>query len=572
MSHKSSAETSAAQGVPAPEPRGDSSGSMQDGAGGADAQLNLLKAEAIALRESGDKIGALAKVRQIRALKAQQQADERQMALELAHMTGLVWARGLLANPEERRKVSDTEFRRQDEDNNGVLDKSEAFTVVERMCTKFGLALPKKEKISELFSLCDKNGDGVIQIAEFRNYFRVVLESCVGKAESELAARYHVEPGVVAALTPLAAGTLKSAAEGLTIGVPMTFPRKDVSPAATSMRSTPPSSSKGSTPPSSSKGGSSRNQGESSSSAASSKPSKAVSSKASPLEKLHAMRLTAGSPTSASEVAPGSPTTPNTQQSSASGGKGFLEPQTPFDNGGSRATASSLEILMVEQRLATPLGPKPGPSLSAAAPSALSATPPAAPSAFLETPPAAPPLDAQPVTATRSFPKPQSTMSFREVAQLKGIEWARALLASAEVRRALCNAEFSAADRFQNGALDRAEALECVKRTCERFEVRLPSADKCGAFYDACDTSRDGSIQPNEVRCAPSDCVARPLCMYPLPSPCAFIYPRPCHISSPSYFPSNHPFHPRPLRLAAVLRLLRHAARGVRKSGGRPSG
>ena len=100
-------------------------------------------------------------------------------------MTGLIWARGLLANPEERREVSDTEFRRQDEDNNGVLDKSEAFTVVERMCTKFGLALPKKEKISELFSLCDKNGDGVIQIAEFRNYFRVVLESCVGKAESE---------------------------------------------------------------------------------------------------------------------------------------------------------------------------------------------------------------------------------------------------------------------------------------------------------------------------------------------------------------------------------------------------
>ena len=95
-------------------------------------------------------------------------------------MTGLIWARGLLANPEERREVSDTEFRRQDEDNNGVLDKSEAFTVVERMCTKFGLALPKKEKISELFSLCDKNGDGVIQIAEFRNYFRVVLESCVG--------------------------------------------------------------------------------------------------------------------------------------------------------------------------------------------------------------------------------------------------------------------------------------------------------------------------------------------------------------------------------------------------------
>jgi len=107
-------ETSAAQGVPTPEPRGDSSGSMQDRAEGADAQLNLLKAEAIALRESGDKIGALAKVRQIRALKAQQQADERQMALELAHMTGLVWARGLLANPEERRKVSDTEFRRQD--------------------------------------------------------------------------------------------------------------------------------------------------------------------------------------------------------------------------------------------------------------------------------------------------------------------------------------------------------------------------------------------------------------------------------------------------------------------------
>lgn len=104
---------------------------------------------------------------------------------DAASSAAIAWAKGLLADKEERRKLGDAEFKRQDADGNGTLDKMEAFSCLERMCVRFDLQLPRAEKCHELFVRCDKSGDGVIQLVEFRNYFRVVLEGCVRKAEAE---------------------------------------------------------------------------------------------------------------------------------------------------------------------------------------------------------------------------------------------------------------------------------------------------------------------------------------------------------------------------------------------------
>ena len=65
-----------------------------------------------------------------------------------------------------------------------------------------------------------------------------------------------------------------------------------------------------------------------------------------------------------------------------------------------------------------------------------------------------------------------------QVAQLTGVEWATALLGNDKVIRALCLAEFSAADKNQNGELDRAEAIACVTTIATRFRLELPKQER----------------------------------------------------------------------------------------------
>ena len=89
-------------------------------------------------------------------------------------------------------------------------------------------------------------------------------------------------------------------------------------------------------------------------------------------------------------------------------------------------------------------------------------------------------------------------MTFIQIAQLKGIEWAESLLANNTVMAALCRAEFSAADTDHSGALDVSEARACVAKICKRFELPVPRNVKADELFVRSDSSGDGAVQLDE--------------------------------------------------------------------------
>ena len=155
-----------------------------------EATCEALKAEAVQLRAKGDKLGAIAKVKEIKKLKSSLASVKEAEAKDEAQLKGMQWAMAVLSDKEERRRLCEAEFKVQDVDGNGTLDKIEAYTSVERMCVRFHLAMPLADKCAQLFALCDKSGDGLIQLDEYQRYFKCVLESCVKKAKSEYDARH----------------------------------------------------------------------------------------------------------------------------------------------------------------------------------------------------------------------------------------------------------------------------------------------------------------------------------------------------------------------------------------------
>ena len=76
--------------------------------------------------------------------------------LGATQLSGLRWAEGLIADKAARRAFASAEFRADDADNGGSLDRAEVVVCITRICKKFGLALPREEKIFELLDLCDK--------------------------------------------------------------------------------------------------------------------------------------------------------------------------------------------------------------------------------------------------------------------------------------------------------------------------------------------------------------------------------------------------------------------------------
>ena len=71
-------------------------------------------------------------------------------------LTGLKWAEGMIADKAARREYASSEFRADDADKSGALDREEVTKCMTRICKKFGLALPRHEKVIELLDLCDK--------------------------------------------------------------------------------------------------------------------------------------------------------------------------------------------------------------------------------------------------------------------------------------------------------------------------------------------------------------------------------------------------------------------------------
>jgi len=101
-------------------------------------------------------------------------------------LTGVRWAQDLLSSIEKRHALCKTEFEADDTDGNGSLDREEVLALIQKICARFRLAPPTHEKCEELFAKCDKNHDGSLQLHEFYNYFKVVLESAMHQAEREL--------------------------------------------------------------------------------------------------------------------------------------------------------------------------------------------------------------------------------------------------------------------------------------------------------------------------------------------------------------------------------------------------
>lgn len=74
------------------------------------------------------------------------------------------------------------------------------------------------------------------------------------------------------------------------------------------------------------------------------------------------------------------------------------------------------------------------------------------------------------------------------------IAWAKEILASKERRHELCQQEFEKADANGGESLDRGEIMTVVKRICqEKFQLELPTDEKCNELFAKCDKNGDGS-------------------------------------------------------------------------------
>ena len=64
------------------------------------------------------------------------------------------------------------------------MDINEAVDLIKAMATEMHLNLPPMDRIEMLVGLCDKTGDGVLQMEEFFSFFKAVLESAVRHIEA----------------------------------------------------------------------------------------------------------------------------------------------------------------------------------------------------------------------------------------------------------------------------------------------------------------------------------------------------------------------------------------------------
>ena len=87
------------------------------------------------------------------APKALKKEESRHANVQL---TGAQWAEGMIADKAARRAFASAEFRADDKDNSGALDRGEVITCIKNICKRFELKLPRDEKIGQLLDLCDK--------------------------------------------------------------------------------------------------------------------------------------------------------------------------------------------------------------------------------------------------------------------------------------------------------------------------------------------------------------------------------------------------------------------------------
>ena len=126
-----------------------------------------------------------------------------------AHLTALrgaiAWAEKLLADKEARRKLCAEEFVADDVDDSGAVSLAEAKLLIAKLCSRCELDLPREAKVEELLSLCDKSGDGELQLGEFQNSSGH-LESACKKAPRISLRRRPTRPRTDAPVLPADAG------------------------------------------------------------------------------------------------------------------------------------------------------------------------------------------------------------------------------------------------------------------------------------------------------------------------------------------------------------------------------
>ena len=91
----------------------------------------------------------------------------------------------LAEDKDKRRDLGRDVFTKADKDGGGTLDKEEILIAIDGVARSMDLDLPEKDKIVQLFDLCDKNGDGVLSLPEFQVFFKNVLHSYVKHAYAQ---------------------------------------------------------------------------------------------------------------------------------------------------------------------------------------------------------------------------------------------------------------------------------------------------------------------------------------------------------------------------------------------------
>ena len=91
----------------------------------------------------------------------------------------------LAEDKDKRRDLGRDAFTKADKDGGGTLDKEEILIAIDGVARSMDLDLPGKDKMLQLFDLCDKNGDGVLSLPEFQVFFKNVLDSYVKHAYAQ---------------------------------------------------------------------------------------------------------------------------------------------------------------------------------------------------------------------------------------------------------------------------------------------------------------------------------------------------------------------------------------------------
>ena len=91
----------------------------------------------------------------------------------------------LLENKAQTAELVRNRFHEADASGDGSLDLQEAVQLISTLCGEIGLAPPREEKVAKLIKMCDKTGDGELQLDEFEKFFGVVLRDAHKKAERD---------------------------------------------------------------------------------------------------------------------------------------------------------------------------------------------------------------------------------------------------------------------------------------------------------------------------------------------------------------------------------------------------